>query len=144
MSVSISVQLEAATKEIIQNIEHQLERRAHLGANELRNAALIILRGQGSGRRYRVPGTKRYYTASAPGSPPAVRTGAFRLSWQPTSRVVMNSYFSRIESDLQVNGYTLGRLLEDGTKKMAARPHHEKIQEKAEPAIQKIYDQPYF
>lgn len=146
MSASVSSQLEAIVHEKVESIKSQMESRAYRGANELRNAALLILRGKGGGRRYRVPGTKRYYTASAPGSPPAVRTGAFRLSWQPQSRVVMGSYISRIESDLRTdNGrYTLGELLEDGTSKMAPRPHHEKIQKKAEPAIVRIYSEPYF
>lgn len=146
MSASVSVQLDAIIQEKVESIKHQMEQRSYLGANELRNAALLVLRGKGGGRRYRVPGTKRYYTASAPGSPPAVRTGAFRLSWQPQARAVMGSYISRIESDLRTdNGrYTLGELLEDGTSKMAPRPHHEKIQEKAEPAIRRIYSQPYF
>ena len=38
------------------------------------------LTGNRTGNRYRVPGTRRNYTASAPGQPPAVRTGALRAS----------------------------------------------------------------
>jgi len=40
-----------------------------------RNAKISILRGPKSGERYRVPGTSRFYTASAPGQAPAPRTG---------------------------------------------------------------------
>lgn len=135
--------------EVIENvtdsIKQEMERRSYLAANELRNASQLVLRGQRSGRRYRVPGTKRHYTASAPGEPPAVRTGHFRLSWQPTARVVYGSYISRIESDLRTdNGqYTLGEILEDGTSRMAPRPYQDAILEKAKKPILRIYDEPY-
>lgn len=146
--------------EITDSIRHQMERRSYLAANELRNASQLVLRGQRSGRRYKVPGTYRrqrdktdgkmkngrYYTASAPGEPPAVRTGAFRMSWQPTARVVFGSYISRIESDQRTdNGqYTLGEILEEGTTRMAPRPYQDRILEKAEGPILRIYNEPYF
>lgn len=146
INVRISGSVEKSAQECVERIKGQMESRAYRGANELRNASLLVLRGQGGGRRYRVPGTKRYYTASAPGSPPAVRTGAFRLSWQPSAHVMFGSYISRVESDLRTdNGrYNLGELLENGTSKMAPRPHHDRIQEKAIPEIVRIYDEPYF
>lgn len=141
-------------------VRHQMESRSYRAANELRNSALIVLRGQRSGRRYKIPGTHRlqmdkstgkkrhgrYYTASAPGEPPAVRTGNFRLSWKPEAHVVMGSYISRITSDIRTeNGrYILGELLEEGTPKMEPRPHHDRIREHAEPKIFRIYDEPYF
>ena len=141
-------------------IKEQIEKRSYEVANELRNSAMQVLRGQRSGRRYKVPGTfrrqrdktdgkikrGRYYTASAPGEPPAVRTGAFRNSWQASARVVYGSYISRIESNIKTdNGaYTLGQILEEGTSRMAPRPYQEEILDKAEPEIFKIYDKPYF
>lgn len=144
----------------LKHINQEMERRSYLVANELRNAALLVLRGQRHGRRYKVPGTYRrqrdkatgqmrngrYYTASAPGEPPAVRTGAFRMSWQPTTRVAFGSYFSRIESDLTTdNGrYNLGELLEGGTERMKPRPYQERILKQVEPAAKRIYSQPYF
>lgn len=152
--------LEEIAKTVTTEIRHQMESRSYRAANELRNSALIVLRGQRSGRRYKVPGTYRrqrdkvsgkmkngrYYTASAPGEPPAVRTGAFRLSWQPEAHVVYGSYISRISSDVRTdNGrYVLGDILEEGTSKMAPRPHHDRIREHAEPKIFRIYDEPYF
>lgn len=146
ITVKVSVPLSKVTDDYVKRIEHQMESRAYRGANELRNASLLVLRGQGGGRRYRVPGTKQYYTASAPGQPPAVRTGAFRLSWQPSAHVAFGSYISRVESELRTNNgrYNLGELLENGTSKMAPRPHQDKIKEKALPAIKRIYDEPYF
>lgn len=146
--------------EITEHIKQEIERRSFLVTNELRNSAMLVLRGQRSGRRYKVPGTYkrqrdkvsgkmkngRYYTASAPGEPPAVRTGAFRMGWQPTTRVVYGTYVSRIENDIRTeNGqYTLGEILEDGTGRMAPRPYQEQILEKAKPKVLRIYNEPYF
>ena len=136
-------------EDITADIQQEMESRTYRASNELRNAALLVLRGQRSGRRYKVPGTKKYYTASAPGEPPAVRTGTFRNSWQPNPRFsgAFGVYWARIESDLRTdNGkYTLGEILENGTPggKIAPRPHHDRILAKAEPMIVKIYDEPY-
>lgn len=144
----ISVMFTAAIEDATEQIKHQMESRSVRASNELRNAAIEVLRGQRSGRRYRVPNTRSYYTASAPGEPPAVRTGTFRNSWQPTSRTfhAFNSYISRIESDARTDDgrYNLGELLENGTSRMAARPFEERIVEKAWPDIVRIYSEPYF
>ena len=92
----------------------------------------------------------RYYTASAPGEPPAVRTGAFRMSWQARSYVegsgddfaVTSAVESRIRTD---NGkYLLGKILEEGTENMEPRPHHDAIKQMALPKIERIYSEPYF
>ena len=159
-NINVNVPFLKAVDGVVDDIKQQMERRSYQSANELRNAAQLVLRGQRSGRRYKVPGTYgkqldrksgkvrngRYYTASAPGEPPAVRTGAFRMSWQPTAQVVYGSYISRIESDIRTdNGqHTLGEVLEKGTSRMAPRPHHDRILEKAEPEIFKIYSEDYF
>ena len=138
--------IQVICQQITDQIKHEMEGRAFVAANELRNAELQVLRGQRNGRVYTVPGTKSKYQASAPGEPPAVRTGIFRLSWQPSAHVVFGSYISRISSDIQVGTkrrYTLGDLLENGTSKMAPRPHQDKILEMAEPEIVKIYARDY-
>lgn len=151
---------EAITGAVTTEIRHQMESRSYRAANELRNSALIVLRGQRTGRRYKVPGTHRrqrdkvtgkmrngrYYTASAPGEAPAVRTGTFRLSWQPEARVVLGSYISRISSDVRTDDgkHVLGDVLEEGTSRMEPRPHHDRILDHAEPRIYRIYNEPYF
>lgn len=160
INVPLNQDFDQAVEQTLDGIKKQIESRAYRAANELRNSALIVLRGQRNGRRYKVPGTfrrqrdktdgkmknGRYYTASAPGEPPAVRTGTFRNSWQPKSHVVFGSYISRIESNVTTgNGrYNLGELLEEGTPRMDPRPHHERIQKHAESKIVRIYDEPYF
>lgn len=160
ISTKMTVGLDDTVEQIVERIKQDMERRSYLAANELRNSALQVLRGQRSGRQYIVPGTGRMsynkrkktakisykrYTASAPGEPPAVRTGVFRLSWQPTAHKVYGSYISRIESDARTdNGrYNLGEILENGTSRMAPRPYEDRILEKAEPKIVKIYAEPY-
>lgn len=145
----VSARIESTVKEIVTKVNHGVLSRSTRAANELRNAELEILRGGRGGRRYRVPGIKRYYTASAPGEPPARRTGIFRISWQPKTEVLGSgdnvSVKAYIESNVRTdNGkYLLGGILEDGTSKMAPRPYKEKIQQKALPKIKKIYKEPY-
>lgn len=135
--------------DIKESIKHQMASRGYRASNELRNAALDVLKGQRSGRIYRVPGTKATYQASAPGEPPAVRTGAFRLGWKPQSVVESggNRVISRIRNETTTsNGaYKLAEILEQGTPggQMAPRPHQEKIQQKALPEVIRIYSEPY-
>lgn len=153
--------LDQVIEEITREIKYQMERRTYLAANELRNAAQLVLRGQRNGRRYKVPGTYRrqrdkadgkmkngrYYTASAPGEPPANRLGHFRMSWQPNARIEDGLYTSMIESDLKVgtgNKYLLGEILEAGTSKMAPRPYQDLILNRAIAKIKRIYSEPYF
>ena len=147
--------LEEIAKTVTTEVNQQLESRTYRAANELRNAALLVLRGQRSGRSYKVSGTYRrqrdkatgkmkngrYYTASAPGEPPAVRTGTFRNSWQPRTFAFGTSYIARIESNVPYADW-----LENGTPggQMAPRPHHDRIAKHAEPKIFRIYDEPYF
>ena len=69
-----------AVEVTVKDIRSAVQNRTYRASNELRNAALHVLRGKRSGRLYRVPNTKQKYRASAPGEPPAARTGAFRLS----------------------------------------------------------------
>lgn len=157
--------VESVVREVNEKITSGMKSRATRAANELRNASQEVLRGQRSGRRYIVPGTgsvKYYkrkkiakityktYTASAPGEPPAVRTGNFRLKWQSKTESTGSgdnlSVKAEIENAVRTdNGkYVLGSILEDGTSKMAPRPYKERIQEKALPKVKKIYREPYF
>ena len=144
--------LNAVVEELKAQIRQEMASRSYRAANELRNAAIDVLKGQRSGRRYRVPTTKRYYTASAPGEPPASRTGVFRNGWQPFTARYGDEFISKIENTIHTGeypgatgrSYLLGELLEGGTSRMAPRLHHDRIKEKAEPKIVRIYDLPYF
>lgn len=156
--------IEARANELMEDISTEFKARGFRAANELRNAEQLVLRGQRSGRRYIVPGTGRVkynkknktatityrtYQASAPGEPPAVRTGAYRNSFErrtyaegsPDSVVKVHALIeSRITTP---KGHNLGNLLENGRARMAPRPHRQKIMEKAEPNIKRIYKQRY-
>lgn len=140
-----SATIEQIVSGFVEKIDGQLVARAYRVSNELTNATAYVLRGQRSGRTYRVPGTRRNYTASAPGEPPAVRTGAFRGSWK--RRVVKegNVVKAITESDLRVGKkkYLLGALLEEGTRRTAPRPYKKKVIDRAYPRAVKIYNEPY-
>lgn len=106
-------------------------------SNELRNAALNVLRGQRSGRRYKKPGTKATYTASAPGEPPAVRTGMLRMSWgMNATGDGKGDYTAGIYTDVPY-----AEKLDKGTPggKIAPRPFKEKIIETARPKVVQIF-----
>lgn len=136
--------IRATVKEQVANINRKVISRGVRAVNAIRNAELEVLKGQRSGRVYRKPYTKRAtYTASAPGEPPARRTGSLRLHWsgQVKSENVSGggvAVVAELESQESYAGY-----LENGTSKMAARPFVEKIKEKATPEIRKIYSEPY-
>lgn len=161
------VQLELARLRIDRKIGDEVIIRSYRASNELRNASQLVLRGSRSGKSYIVPGTGRMkyykrkhtakisykrYTASAPGEPPAVRTGAFRAGWTREAEVLVATdkhaeVRAYIENNIRTpNGHLLGDYLENGTPggKMAPRPHHDKIREKAMNNIMKIYKSPYF
>jgi hypothetical protein len=142
-------------QQIYQSIEKEAQRRSYQASNELRNASLRVLRGQRSGRRYRVPFTRGnylknrkrtrrhavWYTASAPGEPPAVRTGTLRNSWWPrprshrtaAGRTIYAAVFSPVK---------YAYFLEAG-KGMAPRPFVDRIKQMAMPRISAIYRRPY-
>ncbi len=140
--------LEMMARRKVEIIRAELPNRAYRAANALRNAELDVLAKQAGhgGRRYRVPGTRKYYTASAPGEVPAVRTGQFRLSWRPKAQSDGDTHRSMIESTYRVSSYVLGDILENGTPggKMAPRPHQERILKKAKKAVKRIYEEDYF
>lgn len=140
-----SVEVKEAIHNTVDKIRGQLLSRGIRAANELRKAEVLVLRGRRSGRVYGVPNTKRHYTASAPGEPPAVRTGAYRDSWQPRAEIEGDTVKAIIESKITVGKkrYVLGELLENGTSRMAPRPHSDRILEKALPNVKRIYKEPY-
>lgn len=142
----------------VENVEKQVKSRAYRASNELRNASLYVLRGTRSGRTYKVPATHGYrnakggvkgksgvyYTASAPGEAPAVRTGIFRASWETnvTSKKSNGTYevAAQIKSDLMTKGGDLiGELLEN----QKGRHYKQAVIDRAMPKIQAIFDEPY-
>ena len=138
----------------VEEIEQKAKKRGYQAANVLTNEVKKVLSGQRSGRIYKVKKTggkskKRgvVYTASAPGEPPAVRFGTLRTSFKRRTYAEQNGkeliVHTITESDLQVNGYLLGDLLENGTKKIAPRPYKQKTIDAALPKITEIFSKNY-
>jgi len=127
----------------VESVNSQAVSRGTQAVNVLRNAELEVLKGQRNGRVYRKPHSKASYTASAPGEPPARRTGNLRLHWngkvikERTSGGGLN-----ITAELESQEPYAG-ILEHGSLRMAPRPFVEKIKQKAMPEIKKIYGKPY-
>ena len=140
----------------VNDVSNETVSRAYRASNVLRNAALNVLRGKRSGRIYRVPFSSTKYQASAPGEPPAQRTGILRQSWRTkvsSSRqmnyVVINP---AITTDVKYAPW-----LQDGVDKgikkakgnisyhltIKPRPFKEPIIEMAKPQIEAIMSEPY-
>ena len=131
-------QVRAKVTEVAQDIDRKIASRATRALNALRNAELEVLSGSRGGRVYRKYPYKSTYAASAPGEPPARRTGALRLQWNGTVSAGGGVVRIVLESETPYAGY-----LEHGTRKMAARPFLQPITEKARPEINKIFSPPY-
>lgn len=144
MEINASNQLEEAKDRCTLKVTTQMKIRGVRAANELRNASNLVLRGQRHGRVYKVPHTKRHYTASAPGEPPAVRTGVLRQSFMPRSKAYQEHGCYVVESSIYSN-VKYAKWLDEGTKngRLAARPYRRRVQEKAYSRIKRIYDEPY-
>lgn len=134
--------VQAKVGEMTARVNRQVLSRGTRGVNQLRNAELEVLRGQGSGRVYRKPHSKATYTASAPGEPPARRTGNLRLHWNGNVKGGASGGGTSITLELESAEHYAG-FLEHGTSKMAPRPYVERITQKALPAIRAIFNEPY-
>ncbi|MCD8195891.1 MAG: HK97 gp10 family phage protein [Lachnospiraceae bacterium] len=133
----IEADFQKRVKDTVSECETKAQSCAVRASNQLRNAALSVLRGARSGKRYKKPGSSSRYTASAPGEPPAVRTGTLRRSWGLIAKgdSKKGSYTAGIYTDVKYANY-----LEEGTGKMSARPYRDAIIEKAQPKIESIFN----
>ena len=155
--------IRAAVADLVTQAGQEVKSRGVRTANELKNASNHVLSGQRHGRRYKIPGTYRlqmdkatgkkrhgrYYTASAPGEPPAVRTGGFRARWaQRTYAEDLGGGECNVHGTImhyqRVNGHLLGEILEEGKRRMAPRPYKQRVIDRALPRVIKIYKEPYF
>lgn len=101
--------------------------------NVMRNCAMEVLSQDGTGRRY------GKHVASSPGQPPAPDTGSLRRNWHQQQlaapgigkgiRVTL-----RLKSKMHYAVY-----LEGGTRKMAARPFKDRIENKARPKVTALF-----
>jgi len=113
------VEFRTNVKRVNAAIESGARKNAEQAAELFRQELDKTLRGNRSGREYRVPGgTSRTYTASAPGEPPARRTGTLAQS------------FTAVETSpgrmLVGSPLMYAKWLETGTKHMRPRPYFRK------------------
>jgi hypothetical protein len=150
------VRIRERGRQIVETVGQQITARAYRASNELRTAAMYVLRGQRHGRRYKIPntglkgkrGTGRYYTASKPGEPPAVRTGVLRSSWRATLREENQSgtrvMYPGIESWVPYIKYLEPKLSgREPGRKVKPRPFVDPIRKRAWPRVSAIYRRPY-
>lgn len=115
--------IETIVREKIDSVKTQFPGRAARVALELKKSVFNVMSHPG---------------VSAPGEPPGVRTGNYRNSFVPESRVEGSRYISKVSSDVIYGPY-----LEGGTRKMSARPHVVQILDDATPRAIEIYSEPY-
>lgn len=137
-----SGQLKIAVDDTVKKVNREAASRGMRAVNAIRNAELEVLRGKRSGRVYRKPHTKSHYTASAPGEPPARRTGNLRLNWNGTVESSSTGSGLRVTAVLE-SQERYSTYLENGTRRMAPRPFKQPISEKAMPEIERIYHEKY-
>lgn len=137
-----SWRLKIAVDDTVKKVNREAASRGARAVNAIRNAELEVLRGKRSGRVYRKPHTKSHYTASAPGEPPARRTGNLRLNWNGTVESSSTGSGLRVTAVLE-SQERYSTYLENGTRRMAPRPFKQPISEKAMPEIERIYHEKY-
>jgi hypothetical protein len=137
-----SGRLKIAVDDTVKKVNRDAASRGMRAVNAIRNAELEVLRGKRSGRVYRKPHTKSHYTASAPGEPPARRTGNLRLNWNGTVESSSTGSGLRVTAVLE-SQERYSTYLENGTRRMAPRPFKQPISEKAMPEIERIYHEKY-
>jgi len=130
-----------AVNEAVKSAKTQAQSRAIRASNELRNSALRVLRGQRSGRVYKLPFSKKTYRASAPGEPPAVRSGRLRISW--SARAIGKS-----DGEIIASIYTdvkYAPILQEGTDdgRIKPRPFEQPIIDGAKDKVMAIFNEPY-
>ncbi len=127
------------TDKVIKAIEENAAKRMAKAVDAVRNTTLETLSGSRTGRKYKVPGTQKIYTASAPGEPPAQATGRLRQSVKTSVRSEGKKIIGEVGTDLDY-----GKELEHGTSKVAPRPWLHPSFEKARNKIQEILGGKWF
>lgn len=131
--MSSAADLEFEVKATVQEINAAAISRATRALNIMRNSILTVLSKNGSGRVY--AGGR---VASAPGETPAPQTGSLRRDWHGTKNVLSNGGGVRIILR-QRSDHFYQTFLEHGTRRMARRPHVDKIQNQAKPKIAALF-----
>lgn len=137
MAIKLPIDLSILSQQALEQVAAQLPGRASRASNALRNSIMEVLSGERSGKTYRRP-TGGTYVASAPGEPPAWRTGTLAKSWRPII-YGENHQNPAIESNVQY------AWLDEGSPggKIKPRPYEQKTIDAAMPEIEAIYSEPF-
>lgn len=110
-----------ATKQLREELQHLPLAMAETAEAEVRKT---MMAGSPSGERYPHP-SSGFYVASAPGEPPAIRTGEYLRSYGTAGPIDRGSRIvAAVTSDRLVGrGKPLWAILEFGTFTQAPRPH---------------------
>jgi hypothetical protein len=160
----MKIDIDGAVDKIVREVNRQVRTRAAEASNELRNAALDVLRGERSGRVYKKPSTygKRMnkhtknllplyghklrggqlYQASAPGEPPAERTNTLRRSFEEKIAAENKAAYTEVKAYIETK-QEYAAALDEGTDRMASRPIKEPVIERAKPRIRQIFSKPF-
>ena len=126
----MEIDISGAVQGFVQDVEKQVASRAERAAHVIRKYELSVL------------SSNKTYTASAPGEPPALRTGDLRRSFRPLakSEIVQSAkhYTPGIRTDVKYAPF-----LEDGTSRISPRPYAEEIKQKAFPEVKAIFEEKY-
>jgi hypothetical protein len=141
----MEISIKDITGKAVGKVNKEVASRAFRAANELRNSALTVLRGRRSGRQYKKPFSRSIYTASAPGEPPAVRSGALRASWKAAAASQGESEDTVTVKPAITTDVKYAPWLQKGTRdgKIAPRPFEEPIVNGAKSKVAAIFKEPY-
>lgn len=136
--LGIKIELKRNLNKVIGALDNIAGQRMTEACIHVQNKTKEKLSGKRTGRVYRVPGTNRTYTASAPGEPPAVMTGQLRTSIK-----------YRIVGDMKVTGEVGSELkkaveLEFGTERIKPRPFLRPTFQEELPKIKNILSRRWF
>lgn len=128
----MSVRFRSRRRDAIASIEGGVAKNVRAAADHYRSALTkTLLKGPRTGRMYRVPGgTKRLYTASAPGEAPAPRTGRLANSFEVVPRT---RFRVLVGSPLEY-----ARFLEVGTRHIAPRPYFRRTFNEERPTLRRL------
>lgn len=139
MKAGVNVTWKSNIPQMMRKVDSIIKDRMLESAYEVRNTVLETLSGSRSGRTYYVPGTRKKYTASAPGEPPAQATAELRQSIKASIKGQDKKAIGTVGTDKKQ-----GLMTEFGTRKMAARPWLRVSLEKTLPKLKGIWGRKWF
>ncbi len=117
-------------KKIQETLEAKAQKRSYEAATILRSHLMESLSNQPerTGRKYKIPGTNREYTASAPGEYPALREGYLRAKVGDTP-IKTEMVGDVVRAELDVGAPQYGLILEAGLRPWFSKAAEEKRDE---------------